>query len=290
MNTVVRKLLWENPTRALFRDAFMEFLATVLFLFVTVTTIASSCTTADVTVDGTCQMTLPRLLLIASTFGGSIAALVYAAAPYSGCHVNPSVSISFALRGKITVPRAALYIVAQLVGAVFGTLLAKGVNPQAFDNVHGGANALAPGYDWLHAWLLELVTTFLLIFVIFVATDQQRAGTPHVPVLAPFAIGLAVLLAHFVSIPYDGCSINPCRSFGPAVVAHQWHHHYVFWLGPISGAILAVIVYEGVFITRTTVVTVSDDRNIARLGTFTGVSGLDEEVKGRAPISNPTRI
>ena len=226
-------------------------------------------------------MTIPRLVLIASTFGGAIAALVYAAAPFSGAHLNVAVSLAFALRRQITVTRAAIYILAQLVGAIFGTLLAKGINSGAFDDVAGGANSLAPGYSWLDGWLLELVTTFILIFVIFAATDQQRASTPHIPVLAPFAIGLAVLLAHFVAIPYDGCSINPARSFGPAVVAHQWHHHYLFWLGPISGAVLAVIVYEGIFITRTTVVTVSEDKNIARLGTFTGVSGLDEEIKSK---------
>ena len=282
MRSALRSALWEKPTRALFRDAFTEFIATALFLFITISTIASSCTTSGTTVDGTCEMTIPRLVLIASTFGGAIAALVYAAAPVSGGHLNPAVSIAFALRRKITLSRALLYILAQLAGAMFGALLAKGVNPGAFDAVGGGANSLAPGYNWLHGWLLELVTTFILIFVIFAATDQQRASTPHIPVLAPFAIGLAVLLAHFISIPYDGCSINPSRSFGSAVVAHQWHHHYVFWLGPISGAILAVIVYEGVFVTRTTVVTVSDDRNIARLGTFTGVSGLDEEFKSKA--------
>ena len=285
--SALRSSLYEKPTRALFRDAFTEFLATALFLFVTISTIASSCTTSDTMVKGTCEMTIPRLVLIASTFGGSIAALVYAAAPVSGGHLNVCVTAAFALRRKITLSRAVIYILAQLAGAMFGTLLARGVNPGAFDRVGGGANSIADGYNWLHAWLLELVTTFILIFVVFVATDQQRASTPHVPVLAPFAIGLAVLLAHFVSIPYDGCSINPSRSFGSAVVAHQWHHHYVFWLGPFSGAVLAVIIYEGIFVTRTTVVTVTDDRNIARLGTFTGVSGLDEELKSQVTVPQP---
>ena len=269
-------ILWEKPVRALFRDTFTEFVATTLFLFITIATIASSCDTSDVTsADGTCEMTVPRLVLISTTFGGSIAALVYAAAPFSGGHISPAVSAGYLLRGKISLLRAMLYWIGQIVGAIFGTLLAKGVNPAAFDRVKGGANALAPGYNWLHGWLLELLTTFALLFVIFVATDTKRAGTPHIPILAPFAIGITVMLAHFVSIPLDGCSINPARSFGPAVVAHQWHQHWLYWLGPLSGVTLAVIVYEIAFTPRSTIVT-GDDKNIARLGTFTGAAGLQE--------------
>ena len=272
---------WRAPeklTSALGRDAFVEFLATGLFLFVNIAVIAS--TGALDSTSPSPRLSVPRLLTIATSFGLSIAVLVYAAAPFSGAHLNPAVTAGFLLRGKITAVRAGLYVVAQVVGAIFGTYAAKVVSYGTFDAVDGGANILTPGFDWLHAWWLEMCLTFLLVFVVFVATDQQRASTPHVPILAPFSIGIAVLLAHLVAIPYDGCSINPARSSGSAVVAHQWHHFYVFWIGPMSGALLAAAVYELFLTARAATVTNADGREFARIGTFTGTAGLEEIKRG----------
>jgi glycerol uptake facilitator-like aquaporin len=91
----------------------------------------------------------------------------------------------------------------------------------------------------------EMVLTALFVFAVFAATDQTRgATTPHIPALAPFAIGIAVFLAHLVAVPVDGCSINPARSFGAAVTSNMWHQHWIFWLGPLVAGGVVGALYE----------------------------------------------
>lgn len=92
---------------------------------------------------------------------------------------------------------------------------------------------------------VEILLTALFVFVVFAATDQTRgATTPHIPALAPFAIGIAVFLAHIVAVPVDGCSINPARSFGTAVTSNTWQQHWIFWVGPLAGGAVVGILYE----------------------------------------------
>ena len=94
--------------------------------------------------------------------------------------------------------------------------------------------------------LVEIVLTFVLVFVIF-ATAMDPKGPTH---LAPMAIGLAYLVDSLVGIPLTGASMNPARSFGPAIVANVWADHWIYWLGPAIGAVLAALVYEFVFLER----------------------------------------
>jgi glycerol uptake facilitator-like aquaporin len=117
---------------------------------------------------------------------------------------------------------------------VFNTDLGTGI---VEDQVGNGAGA---------GLLIEAVLTFALVFVIF-ATAIDRKGLTH---LAPVAIGLAYLVGHLVAIPLTGASMNPARSFGPAVVANFWDDHWIYWLGPLIGAAVAALVYEFVFLQR----------------------------------------
>ena len=94
--------------------------------------------------------------------------------------------------------------------------------------------------------LLEGVLTFALVFVIF-ATAIDPKGLTH---LAPMAIGLMVMVDHLIGVPMTGASMNPARSFGPAVVANVWTDHWIYWLGPLIGAALAALIYEFVFLQR----------------------------------------
>ena len=87
--------------------------------------------------------------------------------------------------------------------------------------------------------LVEAVLTFILVFTVF-ATAMDKRGMAN---LAPIAIGLAVLVDHFVGVPLTGASMNPARSFGPALVAGFWEDHWVYWLGPLIGGGLAALVY-----------------------------------------------
>ena len=110
---------------------------------------------------------------------------------------------------------------------------------------HGlGANVTVGG-----GVLAEIILTFVLVFVVFVvfATAMDPKGLGHV---APVAIGLAVLVDHLFGVPVTGASMNPARSFGPALVAGAWENHWIFWVGPLIGGALAALVYEFVFIRR----------------------------------------
>ncbi|EIE22533.1 aquaporin-like protein, partial [Coccomyxa subellipsoidea C-169] len=169
-------------------------------------------------------------LNIAMSFGGAIAVLVYAAASFSGGHLNPAVSVAFWLAGKISALRAVLYIVCQCLGACAGSALVLAIDHNGFKAALGASNRLNTGINPANAWGAETILTCVLVFVVFAATDTQRSATSgHLSVLAPFSIGLAVFLAHLVAVPIDGCSINPARSFGTAAVAHEWTHQWIFW-------------------------------------------------------------
>ncbi len=91
---------------------------------------------------------------------------------------------------------------------------------------------------------MEFGCTFLLVMTVMAATDTERVkSNPHIPIIAPLVIGLAVTVAHFVAIPVDNCSINPARSFGVAAVSGNFNDHIVFWAGPYLGAVAAALVY-----------------------------------------------
>jgi aquaporin PIP len=91
---------------------------------------------------------------------------------------------------------------------------------------------------------VEFGCTFLLVMTVMAATDSERAKTnPHISIIAPLVVGLAVTVAHFVAIPVDNCSINPARSFGVSIISGNFNDHHVFWFGPYLGAIAAALVY-----------------------------------------------
>lgn len=109
-----------------------------------------------------------------------------------------------------------------------------------------GAHALGPDVSVGMGLLMEIVITFALVFVIFAtAVDPRGMGN-----LAPLAIGLTVLADHLLAVPITGASMNPARSFGPALVSGEWAGHWLYWAGPLLGGALAGLVYQIAFINR----------------------------------------
>lgn len=215
------------------RAALAEFIATLLFVFLGAGTVV---VTGGLIKEG---LTSARLVAIALAHGLAIALLVSATARVSGGHINPAVTFAALITGKIGLNRAIAYGLAQLVGAVVGALLLAGVIPAgARGNL--GAHGLGPGVTVGGGLIAEIVLTFALVFVIF-ATAVDARGPGH---LAPIAIGLTVLVDHLFGVPVTGASMNPARSFGPAVVAGAWDNHWVFWIGPLVGGGLAGVLYE----------------------------------------------
>jgi MIP family channel proteins len=194
------------------------------------------------------ELTATRLVAIALAHGLAIALLAYATANISGGHINPAVTFAAMLTKKISVARGLMFIVAQLVGAVVGASLLLATIPDAADT-NLGAHALGPGVSVGMGLLMEIIVTFALVFVIF-ATAVDRGGMGN---LAPLAIGLTVLvdhLDHLLAVPFTGASMNPARSFGPALVAGQWADHWIYWVAPLLGAAIAGLVYQFAFINR----------------------------------------
>jgi aquaporin Z len=151
----------------------------------------------------------------------------------SGAHLNPAVSIAFALRGDFPWRRVPGYIIIQLLGATLACLFLLAV----FGNVeHLGATLPGPGYhDW-QALLMEIVLTALLVSTILgTASAAQNVGT-----LGALGVGGYIALAGLWSAPVSGTSMNPARSFGPALVSGDWTAYWVYVVGPLAGVAIAV--------------------------------------------------
>ncbi len=223
---------------AAWRATLAEFIATLLFVFIGAGVVVSTGTLTG-------EMTSRQLLVIAIAHGLAIAILVSATARWSGGHINPAVTISAVVTRKIGVIKGVMYAAAQLTGASIGALLLAAVIPDASEGTLG-AHALGPGISASAGLVVEIVLTFILVFVIF-ATAMDPKGPKH---LAPIAIGLAVMVDILVGGPLTGGSMNPARSFGPALVSGEWADHWVFWVGPILGGFAAVAIYQVVYLRR----------------------------------------
>ena len=239
MVLAVRERLSDLLSYEAWRSTFAEFIATMLFVFVG----AGSVVVTGSLTDG--ELTAARLIAIAMGHGLAITLLVYATANLSGGHINPAVTFAAALTRKISTTKGAMYIGAQLTGAATGALLLKLSLPDLLEG-NLGAHTLGPDVTITMGILMEIVLTFVLVFVIFAtAFDPEGMGR-----LAPLAIGLTVLVGHIVAVPLTGASMNPARSFGPAVVEGVWGNHWVYWAGPVIGGAIASLVYQVVFLGR----------------------------------------
>jgi aquaporin PIP len=230
-----------------YRALIAEFVATLLFLYVTILTIIGYSHQSDPKAGGTdCDGV--GILGIAWSFGGMIFILVYCTAGISGGHINPAVTFGLLVGRKISLIRAIFYMAAQSAGAICGTGLAKGFQKAYFDRYGGGANFIHDGYNKGTALGAEIIGTFVLVYTVFSATDPKRnARDSHVPVLAPLPIGFAVFMVHLATIPITGTGINPARSFGSAVIYNDekiWDDQWIFWVGPIIGATIAAIYHQ----------------------------------------------
>jgi aquaporin PIP len=201
--------------------------------------------------EGESADSLSFLLIISLVFGMMIATLVYAVGDISGANINAAVSVSLFVSRKISLLRCCAYVVAQILGAVLGSAFIKSMNSTLFDAAGGASNGInwrRPGTTYWTALAGEALCTSLLVLVVHAAADVGReAHTKFVGAMTPLSIGFAVFLSHLFLVPITGCSINPSRSFGSALVSNNWEAHWVFWLGPIGGGLISCLVYELVF-------------------------------------------
>ena len=176
------------------------------------------------------QISLPAAVVAP---GLMVLAIILFMGAVSGAHLNPAVSLAFAVRGDFPWKRVPGYIITQLAGATLACLFLLAV----FGNIqHMGATLPGPGYkDW-QAFLMEIVLTATLLSVILgTASAAQNVGA-----LGALGVGGYIALAGLWSAPVSGTSMNPARSFGPALVSGDWHAYWVYVAGPLIGAAIAV--------------------------------------------------
>ncbi|OKH54628.1 aquaporin [Calothrix sp. HK-06] len=173
---------------------------------------------------------------VSFVFGAVVAALIYSVGHISGAHFNPAVTLAFWTSGFFPRRRVLPYIIGQLIGAVIASELLL----MSFGKVGNLGATLPLNGNWLQSLVLETVLTFILMFVIFGSGLDKRAPSGF----AGVAIGLTIFMEAACMGPITGASMNPARSFAPALVASIWQHQWIYWVAPILGAQIAVIVYK----------------------------------------------
>ncbi|XP_027345862.1 aquaporin TIP1-3-like [Abrus precatorius] len=160
----------------------------------------------------------------------------------SGGHVNPAVTFGAFIGGHISLLRGILYWIAQLLGSVVACLLLK----FATGGLETTAFSLSSGVGPANALVFEIVMTFGLVYTVYATAVDPKKG--NLGIIAPIAIGFIVGANILAGGAFDGASMNPAVSFGPAVVSGKWANHWVYWAGPLIGSAIAAVVYEIFFI------------------------------------------
>nr|BAD90703.1 tonoplast intrinsic protein 1;2 [Mimosa pudica] len=186
--------------------------------------------------------------LVSASIAHALALFVAVAvgANISGGHVNPAVTFGAFVGGHISLLRSILYWIAQLLGCVVACLLLK----FATGGLETSAFALSAGVGAWNAVVFEIVMTFGLVYTVYATAVDPKKG--DIGIIAPIAIGFIVGANILAGGAFDGASMNPAVSFGPAVVSWTWANHWVYWLGPFVGAGIAALVYELLFINQNT--------------------------------------
>jgi MIP family channel proteins len=191
------------------------------------------------------------LVAIALAHGLALSMAVYATGHVSGGHINPAVTCAMLVTKRIKPALAVAYIISQLAGATIAAFLLKQLFPETAVSVArlgatlgGEENAKLLGFGGTLS--LEAILTFLLITTIFgVAVDSRGPKNVY-----GFAIGLTICFDILAAGPLTGASMNPARSFGPALVGGYWDLHIAYWLGPILGAVAGAVLYDTLLLPK----------------------------------------
>ena len=187
--------------------------------------------------------TTDSITAIALTHGLVIAIMVYSVGHISGAHFNPAITISMIYRKQIDMQNGIVYILNQLAAGV----VAAGAHAFLFpmgSKVNFGSNLPAPGVSDLNILILEIILTFFLVFVVFSTAVSKKAPIGW----HGFAIGMIITVDIFAGGPITGASMNPARSFGPAIISYFYgldnslQSHHLYWIGPILGGLIAAYV------------------------------------------------
>ena len=194
-------------------------------------------------------LTTQSVLFISLGHGGAIALMVYAFGHVSGAHINPAVTIPMMITKKLGIKDGIGYIISQLIGAVAAAATLKAILPELGAKVNFGTqggpselinNSVSSGFA------IEAILTFFLVLVIFMTAVHKKAS----PGLHGLSIGGMVFLIHLVAVPLTGASVNPARTFGPALISGAWEFQWLYWAAPILGGIIAGLIMNYVYVNK----------------------------------------
>lgn len=228
---------FSDTARNHFVATISEYIGTTLFLLFSFagTQVALLQSTPGPNVVGSPSNT-SQLLYIALSFGFSLAVNAWVFFRVSGALFNPAVTLGMCLVGALPYSRGALLLVAQILGGITGAAICSAIlpGPLSVGTTLGGGTSVARGL------FIEMFLTTQLVITIFMLAAEKHKAT----FMAPIGIGLSLFIAELVGVYFTGGSVNPARSFGPAVVEHSFpSYHWIYWLGPCLGALLASAFY-----------------------------------------------
>jgi MIP family channel proteins len=176
---------------------------------------------------------------VAFAHGLALMVMVYALGHISGTHINPAITISMVATRQMPWVKGAGYIAAQIVGAILAGALLRYLFADFVTATHLGTTQLQEGFNAGRGLVAEIVTTALLAAVIFGTAVHKKA----VPGFAGIAIGLTLALSILAMGPVSNGSLNPARTFGPSLMANFWDDQWIYWVGPILGALIGAMGY-----------------------------------------------
>ncbi|WKT57168.1 MIP family channel protein [Candidatus Nitrosotenuis chungbukensis] len=194
-------------------------------------------------------LTIEGIIMISIGHGAAIGLMVYAFGHVSGAHINPAVTIAMLVTRRIGIKDGIGYIVFQIIGAIIAAFSLKTILPELGAKVNygtqGGPSALLNN-SAMSGFAVEVILTFFLVTVIFMTAVHKKAAAG----MHGIAIGGMIFLLHLVGVPLTGASMNPARTPGPAIASGYWDFHWIYWAGPIIGAIIAGLIMNYVFVKK----------------------------------------
>lgn len=194
-------------------------------------------------------LTIEGIIMISAAHGAAIGIMVYAFGHISGAHINPAVTIAMLVTKNIKGKDAAGYIGAQIVGAIVAAFTHMALLPEAGARVNFGTQGGPSEFLNFSAAAgvgAEIIFTFFLVTTIFMAAVHKKAAAG----MAGIAIGGMIFLLHLVGVPLTGASMNPARTLGPAIASGYWEFHWIYWVGPIVGALIAAFIMQYLYVKK----------------------------------------
>ena len=194
-------------------------------------------------------LSIEGIVMIAAAHGAAIGIMIYTFGHISGAHINPAVTIAMVATKNIKGVDAAGYIAFQIIGAIIAAAAHMALLPDAGAEVHFGVQG-GPSEFLSHnagaGVAAEIIFTFFLVTTIFMAAVHKKAAAG----MAGIAIGGMIFLLHLIGVPLTGASMNPARTLGPAIISGYWDFHWIYWVGPIVGALIAGLVMQHLYVKR----------------------------------------